>query len=86
MNISKAKAEELENALMDYLMDGEATLQEACFDLKVSTPYLHRIAGYLQAQGLVDSRVCHTGSRIEIRWFMQRTRRAPQTETARQAA
>lgn len=64
------------NQLMDYLMDGEETLQQASFDLKISTQYLARVANYLQAQGLVDSRTATVGGRREIRWFMQRTRRA----------
>lgn len=71
-NIEQQECEKL----MDYLMDGEETLQQASSELKISKQYLAQIATYLQAQGLVDSRKATVGGRREIRWFMRRTRRS----------
>lgn len=61
--------------LMDYLMDGEATIEEARIELPWCSGYIRRLATYCQALGLVDSRVCQVGARREVRWFMVRTRK-----------
>lgn len=67
-------AEELENALMDYLMDGEASMADASVELSKSPNVLFRVATRLKERGLIDSRLCrsHYG-RPELRWFMART-------------
>lgn len=71
------KGEELENVLMDYLMDGEASMADASFALRKSPNVLFRVASRLRDRGLLESRLCKSAyGRPEIRWFLARTRKA----------
>lgn len=68
---------EIENALMDFLMDGEASLAEAAEELGRSPTVLARVASRLQQKGLICSRVGRSMyGRSEVRWSMVMTRKA----------
>lgn len=69
--------QELENALMDFLMDGESSIADASITLRKSPTILMRVAGRLQMRGLVSSRMAMSlYGRPELRWFMAKTRKA----------
>lgn len=72
----KTIAIELENRLLDYLMDGEASMADAAHELRKSATVLFRVASRLRERGLLDHRLCrsHYG-RPELRWFHAKTRK-----------
>ncbi len=76
MNTKKI-AVELEEALLDFLMEGECCIADAALEMRKSPNVLFRVASRLKERGLLDSRLCrsHYG-RPELRWFHARTRKA----------
>lgn len=73
----KKHAQELENTLMDFLMDGESSMADASHELRRSANVLFRVAARLKVRGLLESRLCESAyGRPELRWFHVRTRKA----------
>lgn len=69
--------QQIEDALMDRLMDGEATMTDLSCELHRTPSLLTRVAGQLKAQGLIESRLVESiYGRPEVRYYMARTRKA----------
>lgn len=69
--------QQIEEALMDRLMDGEATMTDLSCELHRTPSLLTRVASQLKARGLIVSRIVESvHGRAEVRYSMARTRKA----------
>lgn len=68
---------EIEERLLDYLQDGEASMSKASFDLRHSPCVLFRVAMRLKASGLLDSKLSRSRyGRPQTIFFHARTKKA----------